>query len=125
MSNSNRPIQQKLEMFSKYKTCKMLKESHPKETIYGKKKIVFLEICKKKANWHHHFRLSPLTGNDNHNRKSAPLLNHAPKSKKPDLSFLNKLYLAMNLSSSLLAKKKSFSLIGKSMSIWQMIQMVN
>ena len=33
-------------------------------------------------------------------------MNNAPKSKKTDLFFCNQLYLAMNLSSSLLAKKR-------------------
>ena len=43
MSNSNRLIQQELKMFSKYKTCKMLRESSPILTkqFFGKKKIVF------------------------------------------------------------------------------------
>ena len=43
MSNSNRPIQQELKMFSKYDTCKMLSESSPILTkqLFGKKKIVF------------------------------------------------------------------------------------
>ena len=50
MSNSNRPIQQKLKMFSKYKTCKMLRESNPKETVTERKILYFLEICKKRVN---------------------------------------------------------------------------
>ena len=51
MSNSNRPIQQELKMFSKYKTCKMLSESpHPNEKVIRKeKKLYFLDICKKKV----------------------------------------------------------------------------
>ena len=62
MSNSNRPIQQELKMFSKYKTCKMLSEPPIlTKQLYGKKKIVFF----RNLNLAPSFPVRPPTGNDN------------------------------------------------------------
>ena len=73
MSNSNRPIQQELKMFSKYNTCKILSESpHPNETVIRKERnCIFWKFAKKRY-LAPSFPVKPPNGNDNQSEKCLP-----------------------------------------------------